>query len=273
MTSSTASKPQSVPWQLQAIRFGFRSFGNLMPWLAGRVAFRLFATPQRRLISRHTQKIMAQAQTVTIPYSYGKLAAYVWGSGPTILLIHGWENSASHLANFVQPLIARGFRVVALDAPAHGHSSGRQTNLIDYSQGLHAAIGMFGPIYGIVAHSFGGAATMFMLWQNRGVTVGKVVLLGTPSSMVDVFSRFATFLHIPESALQKMYQVIFQRFGFSVDSFSVDQAAESLNLPGLVIHDKADDVVPFADAEAIAGRWPAAKLLATEGLGTPQDIV
>ncbi len=273
MTSNTVSKPPALPWQVHMMRFGFRSMGSVMPELTGRMALRLFGTPQSRHISRRTQTIMSQAEAITIPHGHGKLAGYVWDAESAevvkgaILLVHGWENSASHLANFVPPLLEQGFKVVAIDGPAHGKSSGTHTNLIDFSQGIQAAVGQLGPFYGIIAHSFGGAATAFTLHQNQQISVEKVVLMGTPSRLSDVLDRFASFIHLPERGLQAMGQTIFNRFGFPVDSMSVELGVTEFSARGLVVHDKQDDVVPFSDAEAIAQAWPQGQLLATDGLG------
>ena len=43
---------------------------------------------------------------------------YSWGSGPTVLLVHGWEGRGSQLSAFAPALVKAGFRVVAVDMPA-----------------------------------------------------------------------------------------------------------------------------------------------------------
>jgi hypothetical protein len=41
-----------------------------------------------------------------------RLPVYSWGSGPTILLAHGWSGRGSQLGAFVEPLVEQGFRLV-----------------------------------------------------------------------------------------------------------------------------------------------------------------
>jgi pimeloyl-ACP methyl ester carboxylesterase len=267
MTSTVVSKPQAVPWQLQAMRFGFRSLGNVMPGLAGRLALRLFSTPQRRLISARAARIMSQAKKVPIVHGASELTGYVWGEGPTILLVHGWESSASYLTDFVEPLLARGFQVVAFDAPAHGTSPGKQTNLVDFGRAIRAAVEQFGPIHGVVAHSFGGATTMFMLEENPSAPVGKLVVIASPANLNEAIERFTDFLAVPQPAVRTMHHLISHRLGQAVDTFSVEQATVWPTLPGLIIHDRHDEDVPFTDAEALSQHWPKATLQATTGLG------
>lgn len=48
------------------------------------------------------------------------VTTYAWGEGPAVLLVHGWSSHTGCMAGFVDPLLERGFRVVAFDAPAHG---------------------------------------------------------------------------------------------------------------------------------------------------------
>ena len=54
---------------------------------------------------------------------------FAWGAGPSVLLVHGWEGRGAQLGALVDPLVAAGYRVVALDGPAHGDSPGRLSTL------------------------------------------------------------------------------------------------------------------------------------------------
>ena len=72
---------------------------------------------------------------------------------------------------------------------------------------------------------------------------------------------------MPEAVVEQMQQLIWQRFGRTLDSFTVAQIVPQLKVPGLVIHDRGDQDVSFDDAEAIVQHWPQARLLATDGLG------
>jgi hypothetical protein len=95
MTANTLNLPTSMTDDLKMVRSGFRLLGALSPALAGRLAVNVFLTPRRRAISSSAQTIMAQATPLTIQHGSRKLAGYLWeNSGPTVLLVHGWESNA-----------------------------------------------------------------------------------------------------------------------------------------------------------------------------------
>ena len=55
--------------------------------------------------------------------------------------------------------------------------------------------------------------------------------------------------------------------GGDLSRIGVLGAAAGLDLPGLVVHDRHDLVVPWSDGREIAARWPRARFVATDGLG------
>src|SRR5262245_61721459 len=67
------------------------------------------------------------------------------------------------LTQFVEPLVRRGFRVVAFDAPGdgqsdHGPSGWRQITFLEFANALQAVVHATAPADGVVAHS-GGVAS------------------------------------------------------------------------------------------------------------------
>ena len=59
----------------------------------------------------------------------------------------------------MNPAVAAGFRVGALDLPGHGESSGSVSSLIHFASALVQSAALFRPVHGLVAHSFGAAAS------------------------------------------------------------------------------------------------------------------
>ena len=105
-----------------------------------------------------------------------QLAATSWGSpeAPTVLLAHGWNSRRSHWSAFVPELRDSGFRVVAVDAPAHGDSPGDRANVLAYGKALRAVGEELGPLAGIVGHSFGAGAAVIAL--HHGLAADRAVL-------------------------------------------------------------------------------------------------
>ena len=267
-------EPLGLPWQIRVLRSIFRTPGRILPGLTSRIAFNSFTTARRKPITEADQQFLGTARRVKVSHGDIELVGYVWDEyGPTILLVHGWESNASRLRPFVEPLKDSGYRVIAFDAPAHGASPGKQTNPADFGNAVRAVIEQYGPIYAIIAHSFGAASTSFMLSvQSRAtakptVSVEKLVLFGSPSDLSVLVRRWAETLSLPERVLAGMYQIMSQRTGLPKEAFTVNMYANLREIPGMIVHDRQDRLIPFSEAEAIVREWPQADLVATEGLG------
>jgi len=81
--------------------------------------------------------------------------------GVPVFLMHGWGGHSGQMTPFVDPVVTAGFRVVALDLPGHGESAGSVSSLIHFASALVRAAALFRPVHGLVAHSFGAAASTY----------------------------------------------------------------------------------------------------------------
>lgn len=261
------TKNETVPWQFGVARLMFGWLGTLIPKRTSQYALKLFSTPRRRSIPKREQGVLDDAQPVQIYHGELELEGYMWGEGPVIVLVHGWEGRATNLGAFVPPLVEKGYRVVSFDGPAHGNSPGKRTNLVDFGEAIREVIKEIGTVHGIIGHSFGAASTILALIKRPKPAVEKIVLVGSPSELQDVIGRFATFLNLPEQVIRNMYGGLYILTGKPVEFFSVRARAPSLKIPALVVHDRTDQEIPFSDAEKIVSEWSEATLMATEGLG------
>lgn len=267
MSTTTLALPQPMRRELRWLRTGFRMLDRVAPHLTGRIALNLFLTPSKRPISANANTLMTQATRHTLTHGSRKLAVYEWpGAGPTVLLIHGWGSNSSGMRGFVRPLLIQGFRVIALDAPAHGNSSGKQTNVLDYGGAIQTVIQALGPVYGIVAHSFGAAATLFTLVREPSLNVQRVVSLGAPSRLKEMVDIWTEFVGMSQAAAEQMQQRLVDRVGVPLENLAVANAAAALTIPGLIIHDQDDTVVSYTNALAIQRNWSGAILYTTRGL-------
>lgn len=249
-------------WLLIALRAVFAVLALLSPRAAGRAALRLFCTPRRHRRPAWEAQIAARGSTLRVG---SNLAALAFGEGPAILLVHGWEGRGTQLGRFIDPLVTAGFRVVALDNPAHGDSSGTRTDLIECTEALRRVGRDLGPLAGIVAHSFGGAITTLAI--ERGLAVAAVALISTPSSIEGVISRFGALTGVRGAAMRAFREGIERQTGVRLKDVEIFERVAGVRVPALIVHDRGDREVPFEDAEQLAARWPAAELLATRALG------
>src|SRR5919107_5916537 len=153
---------------LASIRLFFAVVGRLTPTLAGRLAAKLFARPRRHARPARESELIARGTRVALPDG---LHATAWGAGPTVLLVHGWEGRGAQLGAFVDPLVAAGYRAVALDGPAHGDSPGRTTTGPEFARALITTRDVVGSLAGVIGHSFGGFTALLAL--SRGLPTAR----------------------------------------------------------------------------------------------------
>jgi len=84
------------------------------PTLAARVAEGLFLRTRRSPPRAGERAVLARGAVCRVRRGDQWLRAWIWGNGPTVLLVHGWNGRAGQLAEFVPPLLEAGFQVVAL---------------------------------------------------------------------------------------------------------------------------------------------------------------
>ncbi len=266
----------------QGIRRGLKSLEALSPSIAGWIAFQAFLTPLRDYfpISDAEKAILqtARVKPIACPVPSPKpgqrkahrLQTYTWGQDgdPTILLLHGWMASSSHMGSFVEPLLREGFRVVAVDAPAHGRSSGITSDMPAFARALQAGVEQLGPVDGVIAHSFGASSCLFLLHESPGSIALKNLVLLAPPSEISLFLEIITRAMGASPRLQAaMEQRFIQRYGNPSSHYAIARMVRQTPLPGLVIHDRDDQLVPFREGEAIAQNWPNSQFIMTSGLG------
>ena len=193
------------------------------------------------------------------------LAATAWGSGPTVLLAHGWESRRTHWGAFVPALVGSGFRAVAVDAPAHGDSPGVRANVLEYGMMLVEVGRQIGTPAGLVGHSFGAGAAVIAL--DRGISADRVVLISGPASLAGVIERWARHHRMAEARIPEFVSLVAEEVGVPVEDFDLTLLAAGASRPALVVHDRSDDEIPLEDGLAVAAAWPGAGLLVTERYG------
>jgi pimeloyl-ACP methyl ester carboxylesterase len=240
----------------------------LFPELAGAWAEHLFLTPPKAAGAAASALDLIDARAGHVVHKGRHIMTWRWGAAdaPAVVLAHGWGGSAVQMRPFVHPLLAAGFRVIAYDQPAHGVSEGRLTGLPDFADVLAEIALHHGDVRGVIGHSLGAtAAAMAHAWSK--LDVKKLVLISPPSDLVGHSRRFARWHWMPEWLRRSMQSAIEERYGLRWEELELAQVAPRLAAPALVIHDRADRVVPWQQGAAIARAWRGARLVTTDGLG------
>ncbi|MCE3003752.1 MAG: alpha/beta hydrolase [Xanthomonadaceae bacterium] len=248
---------------LATIRTANRVVGTLAPTLAARFARKLLMTPQRHREKDHERAARASAEPVTFRFG---LSGVRWGdAGPVVLAMHGWSGRPTQFAAFVAPLVASGRQVIALDAPAHGRSPGSEAHVFSFVEAILEAGSELKGIESVIGHSMGGAAALYA--AHLGLPVQRVATIGAPAALRRVLARFADWVALPPPAASAFLARVNRHVGVDADEMDVARFAGRLGFEGLVVHDRDDREVPFAEAQALAAAWPAARTLYTRGLG------
>jgi pimeloyl-ACP methyl ester carboxylesterase len=250
---------------LSPARAAFAILGRLAPGLAARWALDLFFTPRGRRGSQRINAFLAAGRRFDVSVRGERVAAWSWGDGPAVYLVHGWAGVGGQFAAFGPPLLASGFRVVTFDAPGHGASAGRRSSIVHFAGALHEVVAKEGPAHAVIAHSLGAAAVVRAL--SQGLEAGRAVFVGPTGGPRDWAERFRRHLGVPPHVMTSMRERSERWLGASWADFDVPMLARKQRTPLLIFHDRDDAEVPWSDAAAIAKAWPGARLATTSGLG------
>ncbi|HSW93540.1 MAG TPA: alpha/beta hydrolase [Gammaproteobacteria bacterium] len=259
----------SLKMKLALIRSGFKWLACLAPYLAARLALRFFLTPPRHGIPEWQKPYLASATLFTLKIQNKAIRFYQWGSdGPTVLLVHGWGGRGSQLGAFIHPLIHAGYRVLALDGPAHGASSGKQSDMFEFAAAIGSAMQIAGTPDAIITHSFGSACTLLALHENQ-IKTARLVLIGCPSNAVWITEDFADKLAISRKVISGMRKLFEHRYEnrWTWENLALSKLIRKITIPTLIIHDRKDLEVPYQQAVELNEANPISTLYTTEGLG------
>jgi pimeloyl-ACP methyl ester carboxylesterase len=260
---------ERVPPMLKLIRLFFTVFGTLFPFSAGALAERMFFRPHRHRMPARERQWISNADRVDEKIGDMTIATYRWGTGPAVLLLHGWEGRGPQMGAFVKPLVRAGYQVVAVDGPAHGESSGRETTAFVYRDVIRELDERLGGVHAIVGHSFG--ATCSMLAMAQGMFIERAVFVAPGVSGSTFFDGFAAIIGLPTRALAELRRRVIGRFGerawAQFDPRRQGEALSGGSGASLVIHDTEDAEVSHQESVELAHCTPGSKLISTSGLG------
>jgi alpha-beta hydrolase superfamily lysophospholipase len=243
--------------------------------LGTNLAERLFTSPRRHRRPDRERGVLASGWPFWVdvalrsPTWHGerrKVAAWRWGHGPTVLLVHGWEGRGSQLGAFVEPLVRAGLSVVAFDAPGHGDSPGHRLYLTDLADCVADVARSVGSLHAIVAHSFGAAAVL-LAHQRGAVDATRNVMIAPNVLIDDAVARFARAVALDDADRSSLQGQLASHSGVAQAALRLDALVGERDAALLVVHDRDDREVPFVHGERLAATWREAALHATEGLG------
>ncbi|MFT3728220.1 MAG: alpha/beta hydrolase [Terricaulis sp.] len=216
--------------------------------------------PRRRARPRIAEPFR-DAQDFQVETPKGKLAAWRLGTGPAVLLVHGWEDDNALWGPLATALYGMGIAVVAFDLPAHGFSEGDGCSPFFAADAIKAVAAQLGPIDAIVTHSFGGPATGIAL--SRGLDVSRAVLIAPPRGRNRRWFKVAAEKGIPIEVVKRAREMYVAENG----PFDFVEVAPTLKPRALIVHSADDEQVDWGQGRALADAWPGAEFVMCDGLG------
>lgn len=247
------------------MRAAFRTVGRFAPGVAARWAEAVFCRPPSSVARPLEERFLETGTRFTVDDGLRPIAAWSWGSGPTVVFVHGWGSRAGRFATLVPPLVAAGLRAVVYDGPAHGATPGTRASLPEFAAALKAVAAQVGPLHAAVGHSLGAAAVVVAM--RDGLAPGRVVLIAPPADLIAFSHRFAELVRLPAGVRDRMQSNLETRFQDRWDNLNVERLARRMTVPLLVVHDRDDPDVAVSEGAAIAAAWRGATFVETAGLG------
>lgn len=270
---------------LTVIRSAFRVADHIVPELAGRAAFELFCrTPHPDRVSDKERRaldqvapFMAEARQHRLTTSSGCIVAHDFRPPQGIerqrkvLVIHGWHSRSDHMSAIIDALRRSGTRVIAIDLPGHGKSSGRRLNMANAVEAAASAGEWLGPFDAVIGHSFGGAVAVNTIAGSiRGIpaiATDRLVLISAPNSMPAYFADFGRMMDLGTRTQTALVGHVERLSGHPLDDFVGANQLAQLDIPTLVIHAPDDKEVSAENAKAYASAGRHVRLVWAPGLG------
>lgn len=255
------------------IQTKFKVIAAVSKQKAAQQAFELFCTPYQKSKAAIPASFAA-ANTLHFKLEGNKVMGWEFLpklSEPekTILILHGFGSAAYKFQNFIKPLTAKGYRVLAFDAPAHGSSHGKKVNAVLYSQMILAIAEKYGMPDGYIAHSFGGIALSLALEQVPQKPNTKIAFIAPATETSTAVAQAFTMLKLNDAEVQAAFhKIIFDLSGKPTEWFSIRRTLPNIDAEILWVHDEDDDITPLSDVMKIKKDNPSnINFVITKGLG------
>jgi pimeloyl-ACP methyl ester carboxylesterase len=191
---------------------------------------------------------------------------------PAVLVMHGWGANAAMMWPVVPPLHAAAFAVLLIDARCHGHSDSETfTSMPRFAEDIGAGLAWLRrqpeidpDCLVLLGHSVGAAACL--LHASLHHDVRAVVSLAAFAHPREVMRRLMAEKRIPYAIMGWFVMQHVQRLiGASFDAIAPVNTIARVRCPVLVVHGRADAVVPVADAARLVARNASSRLLHVDG--------
>ncbi|MBB1286994.1 alpha/beta hydrolase [Flavisolibacter sp. BT320] len=251
------------------IRTKLTLLGKVSKRKAAEKAFEIFTTPPTR-VNKDLPPVFKKAESLQFIFQNTRICGYRWNYplDKKVLILHGFESSVVNFEKYIQPLLKKGYEVLAFDAPAHGRSGGKIINAVDYKNFIQHILNDYGPITNFITHSFGGLALSLALEEVPHDESWKVVFIAPATESERAMQNFFHLVKLDDEIKNEFRKLVEEANGKPLSWYSVARASASIKAQVLFLQDKLDLQTPFADVEPIMQKaYPNYRFVISEGLG------
>ncbi len=255
----------------KGLGLGLNAVSYLNPVLAGKLAFRLFASPPKPNVRAKELAFLKTADRHDFQHEGVTIPVYSWGEAdaPVVFCAYGWAYNAGRWRHYVPALTEAGYRVVAFDPPGHGLAG---KGSLDYPRYVALEVAVLQRTGGcdlVLCHSFGGGCLVEALTTlPKELRPRRAVVMGVFSEVKWIFLTFAASLGLRSVIFDQMQAYIEQRTGRSLDEFDVARNATLLpEVKALLVHDPEDKVVAFRNTLRNHSHWKGSAVYTPKGAG------
>ena len=253
----------------KALIFTSRFLQSVSNTLAARFLSHLFETPPKFKIPERevTFRKSAQSEVLHVPDIQKDITVFSYGySKSKVLLLHGWSGRGSQLYHLADKILENRMMVISVDAPAHGLSTGKKTNMLEYIRAVEEVDKKYGPFDYAIGHSWGGMTLLNAL--GKKLKLKKAVIIGADNKISEVISGFVKKFQADQSVTPVIIAHYCKLLKVQMDQFDSEKVAARIDIPVLVIHDTKDAFVPVSSAIEIRQQLKKGSLLDHKWSGT-----
>ncbi|MBR0894959.1 alpha/beta fold hydrolase [Bradyrhizobium tropiciagri] len=225
----------------------------------------LASRPPRPPISEAEGAAMAKA-TRLAGLKWNGDAVWSWGTGPTVLLVHGWGGRAAQMAPMALTIAQHGMRAVAFDIAGHGSSPEPLAKWEFFIRDIGVMSHRLGNVHGHVGHSAGGLS-MMAARHLYALAPSKFVCICAPSHPHPPVRGLAQRLNPRASVLERYKTFLANQFQSSWSDLEAGAAYRGAGADLLLCYDHKDRFVDHSDGDRIQSFCPGSQLLKTKAHG------
>jgi len=260
---TTRSKPGYREIVLMVV---FQLLQHVAPKQASFMAYHLWFHPGRRSMRKIPSFAPKGVREESFKLNKKTICYWSAGAGPGVMLVHGWGSCGKQMGELGQALIDNGFRIIWLDAPAHGKSTGWQTNFFEISQAIYTLQQREGELKAVLAHSLGVPCTFHAI--HTGLITQKIIAISPPATASGLIDKYCNLLKANKRTRNLLGKRIDRLLGETpISGIAAKNLAQGINHQCLVIHDKHDRFIRSHEGQAVQKQLKNSSFIHTEKLG------